>query len=159
MLKDNPNTERERERRYSSPWEREKRNFRTCAPQGGGIGIIGTKTLNEAKLMLGISALENRIEQIEERARSIIIPIQSLSPNQYEIIKPILAVVREDEGAFVATFFDANINSSGETQNEAVEMLKDSIASSFRVFQEQEAVLGDIPKRQFAVLQQFVRAK
>ena len=75
-----------------------------------------------------------------------------------EVIQPILAVVQEEDGTcFVASFVDANINASGETQLEAVEMLKDMISSSFQLFLTREAVLGDEPKRQLAVLRHFVR--
>ena len=57
----------------------------------------------------------------------------------------------------MASFVDANMNASGETQLDAIEMLKDVIASSFRLFLSKPAVLGEEPKRQLAVLRHFVR--
>jgi hypothetical protein len=103
--------------------------------------------------------LQKRVEVLEEQMqrRSVIVPIQNLEPSRVEVIQPILAVVQEDEGAFVASFVDANMNASGESQLEAIEMLKDVIASSFRLYVSKEAILGDEPKRQLAVLRHFVR--
>jgi predicted RNase H-like HicB family nuclease len=86
-------------------------------------------------------------------------PVTTLGPRPFQVIRPIFAVVREDDGAFVAFFADANINASGDTRTEALEMLKDSLASRFRFFTEHEADLGDEPQRQLAVLREFLRAR
>jgi len=106
-----------------------------------------------------LEMLSDRIRVLEDRAdqRSVIVPIQSLEPGPVEVTQPILAVVYEEDGVFVASFADANINASGESQLEAVEMLKDVLASSFRVFIENEAVLGREPQRQLTVLRRFLR--
>jgi predicted RNase H-like HicB family nuclease len=103
--------------------------------------------------------LLQRVEVLEEqiRRRSVIVPIQDLAPARVEVIQPILAIIQEEDGAFVASFVDANINASGESQLDAVEMLKDVIASSFQLFLKKEGVLGDEPRRQLAVLRHFVR--
>jgi hypothetical protein len=106
----------------------------------------------DGDILQRVAALEQQIQR-----RSVIVPIQDLVPSKVEVVKPILAVVQEDEGAFVASFVDANLNASGETQLEAIEMLKDVIASSFLLFTGKEAVLGDEPQRQLAVLRHFVR--
>ncbi len=111
--------------------------------------------------MLKLEALSERIEAIEEqlRRRPVIVPIQSLDPRPYDVIRPIQAVVQEEEGAFVASFFDANINASGESQLEAVDMLKDILASSFRLLAAKESALGQEPRRQLAVLRGFIQAR
>ncbi len=102
--------------------------------------------------------LLSRIDRKPDRG-SVIVPIQSLAPLPFEVVRPILAVVQEEEGAFVASFFDANINASGESQLEAVEMLKHMIASSFQLFSGNESVLGETPRGQLAVLGKFIRAR
>ncbi len=103
--------------------------------------------------------LEQRVETLEKQIqrRSIIVPIQDLASSRVEVVQPILAVVQEDEGAFLASFVDANVNASGDSQLVAVEMLKDMISSAFQLFLSKEAVLGEEPKRQLAVLRRFVR--
>ena len=102
--------------------------------------------------------LLNEIDQKPHR-RSVIVPIQSLDPLPFEVTQPILAVVQEEDGTFLASFFDANINASGESQLEAVEMLKHMIASSFQLFSSNESILGETPQSQLAVLRKFVRAR
>jgi predicted RNase H-like HicB family nuclease len=103
--------------------------------------------------------LLQRVEDLEQQIqrRSVIVPIQDLAPARVEVIQPILAVVQDEDGTFVASFVDANINASGESQLDAVEMLKDVIASSFQLFHNKEAVLGEEPTRQLAVLRHFLR--
>ena len=105
-----------------------------------------------------LTVVQERLQALEEqiRQRPIIVPIQSLEPSPVEVTQAILAVGEED-GAFIASFLDANINASGETQLDAVEMLKDVIASSFQLFVSKESVLGEEPKRQLAVLRHFLR--
>ena len=104
------------------------------------------------------SEILQRVEALEQRInhRSVIVPIQDLEPSPVEVKQPIFAVVQEEDGVFVASFVDANMNASGETQLDAVEMLKDVIASSFRLFSNREAILGEEPRRQLAVLRHFV---
>ena len=105
-----------------------------------------------------ISEVLQRVEALEERInhRSVIVPIQDLAPSPVEVKQPIFAIVQEEDGVFVASFVDANINASGESQLDAVEMLKDVIASSFQLFLDKEDVLGEEPRRQLAVLRHFV---
>jgi predicted RNase H-like HicB family nuclease len=104
-----------------------------------------------SEVLQRVDALEQRINQ-----RSVIVPIQDLGPSPVEVKQPIFAVVQEEDGVFVASFVDANMNASGETQLEAVKMLKDVIASSFQLFVNKETVLGEEPQRQLAVLRRFV---
>jgi hypothetical protein len=106
----------------------------------------------------GLEDLKARTAQMQQ-SRPTIVPIQSLEPAPLAVTKTILAVVQQEDETFIASFFDANINASGETQLEAVEMLKDMIASTFRLLTKKETVLGEGPKKQLAVLRQFVRVR
>lgn len=119
------------------------------------------RTLSEAVALLQVNNVLERLEVVEEkiRQRSIIIPVQNLEPSPVEVTEPILVVVHEEDGVFIASFVDANMNASGESQLDAVEMLKDVIASSFQLFVEKEAILGLEPKRQLAVLRRFLRTR
>jgi hypothetical protein len=74
-----------------------------------------------------------------------------------ELYRPISAVVQQEDETFVASFLDANINASGESQLDAVEELKEAIVARFLLFSSKEAVLGEEPRRQLAVLRQFIR--
>ena len=60
------------------------------------------------------------------------------------MVRPILAVVQKEDGVFVASFVDANINASGESQLDAVEMLQNMVASTFRLLSKKyKDVLGE----------------
>lgn len=105
--------------------------------------------------------LERRIDTLEYAAlsmRGAIYPIDSLIPGRVIVEKTIHAQVIYEDGCHVATFVDANINASGESELDAIEMLKDAIASTFLAFSEREHILGDEPARQLAVLREFVRS-
>lgn len=90
---------------------------------------------------------------------SIVVLIQSLDDPSIEVARDISVVVQYEDEAYVASFFDANINASGESQLEAVEELKLTITSLFHLYTSKESILGDEPKRQLAVLREFVRAR
>jgi hypothetical protein len=121
----------------------------------------GKKSIYLAKTQLQVGRLEAHIARmrVELERKPTLTPITSLAPRPFQVLQPIYAVVREDGGAFVASFADANINASGDTRSEALEILKDSLAARFRFFAESEAELGDEPQRQLSVLREFLRAR
>ena len=60
----------------------------------------------------------------------------------------------------IASFFDANIHASGDTEEEAFRNLKSLILDTFDSLSAEPAHrLGPEPTRQLAVLRQFVRKK
>ena len=108
-----------------------------------------------------IEHLEKRIEFLEQAALSMrgsIYPIDSLIPSELEIKRTIHAQVTYEDESYLACFVDANINASGESELDAIEMLKARIATTFRNFAENEDRLGREPTRQLAVLREFVRS-
>ena len=105
--------------------------------------------------------IERRIESLERAAlsmRGVIYPIDSLIPGRVIVKKTIHAQVVYEDECYIARFVDANINASGESELDAVEMLKDAIAGAFLAFSEKEHLLGREPARQLAVLREFVRS-
>lgn len=89
---------------------------------------------------------------------SIVVPITSFAPEPYHAIAPISAVVQGTDGDYMATFFDANIGSSGETHQEAVDNLKELIIMNFESLEgDDDESLGPLLKRQKAVLRQFIK--
>jgi hypothetical protein len=85
--------------------------------------------------------------------------IASLAPENLELVKAIPIVIEEDDGTFVASFLDANINASGENSLDAYEQLKQTVVSRFRLLEKHEHELGTEPRRQLTVLRDFVRTK
>ncbi|MBM4045752.1 MAG: hypothetical protein FJ279_11605 [Planctomycetes bacterium] len=122
---------------------------------------LGSKGGSEVRL-LGIQTkvrlLEARLTDLQSRT-SIIVPIESFAPEPIEVIKPFHVVVQNKGDGFVATFFDANINASGETEEEAVSNLKDMIAGTFECLDRRlkAAQLGPGPRKQISVLRKFIK--
>jgi predicted RNase H-like HicB family nuclease len=118
----------------------------------------------QALLASRVENLEREVEALRARLdqggaqRSIIVPIESFAPEPFELIKPFHVVVEPADGEFIASLYDANINASGETEEEAVANLKDMMLTLFeRLQQEPERDLGVGPTRQLAVLKSLVR--
>lgn len=119
------------------------------------------ETLAETKVLLGISALEQEMAEVRAKisAGPTIVPIQTLSPHPVEVTKHILAVVHPEDGAWIASWSEANVNASGVTELEALDMLKHAIASTFFLFCQEEAHLGDDLTKRFAMMREFLRAQ
>jgi len=106
-----------------------------------------------------VELLKQRCSRLEELS-PILVPIQSLAPEPYEIIKPFHAVVKVQYDQYIATFFDVNISASGDTQTEAIFNLKDMIVGTFEILSETSSnKLGPGPAQQKKVLQEFISKK
>lgn len=101
--------------------------------------------------------LKERCDVLENQS-PILVPIESLAPEPYAIIKPFYVVVCLEDEQCIASFFDANLSASGDTQEEAVSNLKDIIIGSFEILTTtNKSKLGPGPAQQRAVLEQFIR--
>ena len=87
-----------------------------------------------------------------------VVPVVTFAPEPFELLRDLPVVVQPVEEYFTATFFDANISTSGETQEEAVANLKELILDIFESLEaEPEERLGPEPARQKAVLARLIR--
>jgi len=106
-----------------------------------------------------LSALKERCTYIE-RHSSILVPIESFAPEPYKILKPFHVVVRFQDEQYIASFFDANINTSGDTQEEAVSNIKDIIIGTYELLDSlNEEELGPEPKKRITILREFISEK
>ena len=104
-----------------------------------------------------ILLLKRRLTQLEAQT-SCIVPIMSLHPEPYKIIQTINAVVRLVDDEYTATFFDANISTTGDTDMEAIANLKDLIAGTFDMLSAHESDrLAPGPERQLSVLETYIK--
>ena len=88
------------------------------------------------------------------------VPIATFAPEPFAVIRGFNVVVQPAEDSFVATLQDANISSSGETEEEAVANIKDLILMIFQGFEhEDDSELGPAMIRQKHVLQSLIRRK
>ena len=95
---------------------------------------------------------------ISEPASTAVVPITTLAPEPYEILRDIPAVVEPAGDGFNATFFDANIGTAGDTQEEAVSNLRSLVLDIFEYLEsEAPEALGPEPTRQLGVLRVFLK--
>ena len=86
------------------------------------------------------------------------VPLTTLEPGQYELEREIQAVLHPSEDGFIATFFDANIATGGDTEQEALDNLRSLIIDTFEMLEsEPSEKLGPEPQRQLKVLRSMIR--
>ena len=122
-----------------------------------------TKRLDE--LCDRVAGLESKVEQVLSKLaelsalrRSFLVPIETLEPEPYEILRHVTAVVTEAEGEFEAAIFDLGIFASGDTEEEAIANLKETLLDTFDQLNElPDTRLGKGPLRQKGLLNKCVR--
>jgi len=103
--------------------------------------------------------LSERISRLEGHAPNELAVIQTFEPEPYELLRSITVAISEDGDGYMATFYDANISTTGDTEQEAFENLKNLILDVFDSLErERPERLGPEPRRQLAVLRMFLRA-
>lgn len=102
-----------------------------------------------------LAALKKRVALIESRTSSCEMEIRTFAPALHQVKKPIPIVVRPHDGIFMASFMDANVNASGETEQEAFEAVKLLILDMLEQL-ERQPKLGPRLAVRLAVLREFV---
>src|SRR5665213_2617540 len=142
---------------YSAGWEE-------SVPQLGSSAVssLTEKMKHELHLTLlqiTINQLEKKIHRLES-IQTKIVPIDSFAPEPYLLSRPIYVALHSIEGGFNAGWFDANIHSSGENEEEAASNLKSLILDFFDILTgESPSKLGPEPTRQLAVLTDYIRKR
>lgn len=127
-----------------------------------GVPIDIGQNVDLGKMLQSISEslkeLALGISQTESYRQSSVV-IATFSPEHYSVTRLIPVHIRSADEHFVATFFDANISTSGETEEEAFSNLKDLILEIFSYLDSADSEqLGPEPLRQIAVLREFIRS-
>jgi hypothetical protein len=103
--------------------------------------------------------MEELREEIRQlcRMRTFVIPLTTLAPEPFQITRQIPVTIQGDGEDFTATFTEANISASGETEADAIANFKDSLVSSFELLEKKNSdELGPLPTRQWRVLSSTV---
>ncbi|MBI4468209.1 MAG: hypothetical protein HY650_02695 [Acidobacteria bacterium] len=125
-----------------------------------GREIPGLVDLQQSILRNSSELLRGLKDLAAARATSVVVPITTLTPEPFALVRHIPAVVQVVDNGFVATFFDANISASGETQEEAVTNLKSLLIDILEdLAAEPSERLGPEPSRQLEVLREFIIRK
>ncbi len=104
-----------------------------------------------------IGLLEQKIGELS-KAGAFIVPITTLAPEPYDLIKEINVVLQPSDDEYVASFFDANVNATGCSEADALDSLKEMLISRFEYLESlPPEKLGPGPAKQLAVLRCFIR--
>ena len=110
-----------------------------------GIGALQTQ-------MAGLRTAESPAE------KPVSLTIAEFGTSDYEAVKPIPVTVRNEDGSFVASFFEANIHAAGETDQEAYDNLRSLILDMYdSVAESEESSLAPPLQTQRGVLRTYVR--
>lgn len=113
----------------------------------------------QQELRAFVDNFEKRIHRLESM-QTLVVPINTFEPEPYELLKTFFVSVHAVEGGFHAGWFDANIHTTGDNEEEAVSNLKSLILDFFEIFSnEPNNNLGPEPKRQLEVLKQYILKK
>lgn len=105
-----------------------------------------------------VAALSAKMDRLEGQVKTVF--IQTFAPEPYEVLRPLAVVIEPSGSEFAASFFDANISTSGDTEQEAFENLKNLVLDIFdSLSREEPGRLGPEPSRQLAVLRSFIRGR
>ena len=112
-----------------------------------------------------VARVETKIDQVlknlEEaglRTQSIVVPIETLDPEPYELLRPFTTVITRSGEEFEASVFDASIFASGDTEEDAVANLKDTLIDTYERLNELgDDQLGPGPLKQKNILNKLIR--
>ena len=128
------------------------------------IAKLASDVAEKKKLELRFNLFEILINEFQirlhklESAQTKIVPINTFAPEPYELLDTFLVSVQSVEGGFEAGWYDANIHTTGENEEEAVSNLKSLILDFFdSLSKEHHEKLGIEPKRQLAVIKTFIK--
>jgi predicted RNase H-like HicB family nuclease len=92
--------------------------------------------------------------------RTFVVPLTSLAPEPLQMLLNIPATIEGDGEDFTATFSEANVSASGETEADAIANLKESLVSTFEFLESlPENERGPLPTRQWEVLRNVLTRK
>ncbi|MFZ1935854.1 MAG: antitoxin family protein [Thermoguttaceae bacterium] len=94
-----------------------------------------------------------------ESLANVHVPITTLEPEPFDLLRSIPVVVQPADDSFQATFFDANIGITGDTKEEAVANLRVLLVDVFEELEKEEARLGPQMVKQLAVLRAFMKRR
>lgn len=106
-----------------------------------------------------IIILKERVNKLESD-KAYRIYLETLEPEPYLVAKPLNIHIRFCEDEFIASFHDANLSTSGDTQEEAYDNLKEVIITIYNTLNRHEdSELGPGPLRQKKILNSFIKGK
>jgi hypothetical protein len=116
-----------------------------------GITVLSLQD-NVLSLTKEMESLRSEIRELC-RMRTFVVPLTTLAPAPFQITQQIPVTIQGDGEEFTATFTEANVSASGETEADAIANFKDSLVSTYTFLESLPAdELGPLPARQWEVL-------
>lgn len=109
------------------------------------------------ELTFRLNELEYAVEELYKRSASFQVVLRSMKPHGGRLIKDMNIAVRPEEDGWVASFFDANVHASGETEIGAIDNLKSMIVDYLDQLSElPKEALGLEMRRCYEVLSEYL---
>jgi hypothetical protein len=110
------------------------------------------------RLETKIDQLLKKLDETSSRPQSILVPIETLAPEPYDLLRPFTTVITRSGEEFEASMFDAGIFASGDTEEDAVANLKDTLIDTYERLNElADDQLGPGPLKQKNILNNLIR--
>lgn len=110
-----------------------------------------------ARVETKIDQVLKKLEEAASRTESILVPIETLALEPYDLLRPFTAVITESREEFEASMFDASIFASGDTEEDAVANLKDTLIDTYERLNELgDDQLGPGPLKQKNILNNLI---
>ena len=110
------------------------------------------------RLETKIDQLLKKLEEASSRPQSLMVAIETLAPEPYNLLRPFTAVITGSGEEFEASLFDASVFASGDTEEDAIANLKDTLIDTYERLNELcDDQLGPGPLRQKHVLNKLIR--
>ncbi|MFZ0962452.1 MAG: hypothetical protein WAO35_16260 [Terriglobia bacterium] len=120
------------------------------------VSIVSLKE-NIRSLVSEVQELRVEIQQLRKE-RTFVIPLTTLAPQPFQMTLQIPATIDGDGEDYTATFMEANVSASGESEADAIANFKDMLVSTYKTLEEIPAQeLGPLPSRQWAILKSVVK--
>ena len=85
--------------------------------------------------------------------------IGDLPSDTHSLVESIEAKISYIDGEYLAEFPEAEIVTSGETAEEAIQWLKETIVSLYKFYDNNRETLGPLPGRQLSILEAYIAEK
>jgi hypothetical protein len=103
-----------------------------------------------------VAMLKCEIQRLHQ-LRTYVVPLTTLVPGPFRMTQQIPVTIEGDGEDFTASFVEANVSASGETEADAIANFKDSLLLSYDVLERTpSSQLGPLPARQWEVLQNVI---
>jgi hypothetical protein len=103
-----------------------------------------------------LDGLSMAVERLASQ-RTFVVPLTTLAPEPMQMKLFIPATIEGDGEDFTATFSEANVSASGDTEADAIANLKESIVATYKILEAIPASeMSPLPARQWSVLNNVI---